>query len=126
MSKSFTSTLLIINVSLAAMITIISIRTVDGGGGDNRLSSWEVLGKDSCRGSMAECVNGEDEELELMMNREIKRRVLATSQYISYDSLQRNSVPCSQRGASYYNCQQGAQANPYTRGCTAITRCRSS
>ncbi|RLN35895.1 protein RALF-like 33 [Panicum miliaceum] len=44
--------------------------------------------------------------------------------YISYLALSRDSVPCSQRGASYYNCQPGAEANPYTRGCSAITQCR--
>ncbi|KAK9919882.1 hypothetical protein M0R45_028456 [Rubus argutus] len=64
-----------------------------------------------------------DEEFEL--DSEINRRILATSNYISYGALQRNTVPCSRRGASYYNCQPGAQANPYNRGCSAITRCRS-
>ncbi|KAF3330261.1 Rapid alkalinization factor [Carex littledalei] len=53
------------------------------------------------------------------------RRFLAgNSPYISYAALRRDSVPCSRRGASYYNCRPGAQANPYRRGCTAITRCR--
>ncbi|CAN6200231.1 unnamed protein product [Urochloa humidicola] len=47
-----------------------------------------------------------------------------TTGYISYLALTRDSVPCSQRGASYYNCQPGAEANPYTRGCSAITQCR--
>ncbi|CAL5084638.1 unnamed protein product [Urochloa decumbens] len=47
-----------------------------------------------------------------------------TTGYISYLALSRDSVPCSQRGASYYNCQPGAEANPYTRGCSAITQCR--
>ncbi|KAL5217562.1 hypothetical protein ABZP36_018246 [Zizania latifolia] len=45
-------------------------------------------------------------------------------QYISYAALLRNSVPCSLPGASYYNCRPGAEANPYTRGCSAITQCR--
>ncbi|XP_050381744.1 protein RALF-like 33 [Argentina anserina] len=64
-----------------------------------------------------------DDEFEL--DSEINRRILATSNYISYGALQRNTVPCSRRGASYYNCRPGAQANPYSRGCSAITRCRS-
>ncbi|KAK7397182.1 hypothetical protein VNO78_18349 [Psophocarpus tetragonolobus] len=64
-------------------------------------------------------------EEEFLMDSEITRRILATSKYISYGALQRNTVPCSRRGASYYNCQPGAQANPYSRGCNAITRCRS-
>ncbi|KAL6146562.1 PREDICTED: protein RALF-like 33-like isoform 2 [Fragaria vesca subsp. vesca] len=61
-----------------------------------------------------------DDEFEL--DSEINRRILATSNYISYGALQRNTVPCSRRGASYYNCKPGAQANPYNRGCSAITR----
>ncbi|VVA09457.1 PREDICTED: RALF [Prunus dulcis] len=36
--------------------------------------------------------------------------------------MQRNTVPCSRRGASYYNCQPGAQSNPYSSGCSAITK----
>lgn len=44
--------------------------------------------------------------------------------FISYAALSRDSTPCSQRGASYYNCRPGAEANPYSRGCDAITRCR--
>ncbi|XP_010550987.1 PREDICTED: protein RALF-like 22 [Tarenaya hassleriana] len=74
-----------------------------------------------CRGSIAECL-AEEEELEL--DSEISRRILAMNRYISYGALQRNSVPCSRRGASYYNCRRGAQANPYSRGCSTITRCR--
>ncbi|CAM0907379.1 unnamed protein product [Alopecurus aequalis] len=47
-------------------------------------------------------------------------------QYISYGALSPDNVPCSLRGASYYsNCRPGAEANPYTRGCSAITLCRS-
>jgi hypothetical protein len=52
------------------------------------------------------------------------RRQLAGNSYIGYDALRRNAVPCSYRGASYYNCRPGAQANPYSRGCSSITRCR--
>ncbi|RDY05128.1 Protein RALF-like 33, partial [Mucuna pruriens] len=61
-------------------------------------------------------------EDEFQLDNEINRRILATTKYISYGALQRNTVPCSRRGASYYNCQPGAQANPYSRGCSAITR----
>lgn len=53
-----------------------------------------------------------------------KRRILATTQYIGYGALRRNSVPCSRRGTSYYNCRAGAQTNPYSRGCSRITSCR--
>ncbi|KAK1428191.1 hypothetical protein QVD17_17020 [Tagetes erecta] len=74
----------------------------------------------ACTGSIAECLGGE----EFVMESESTRRILATTRYISYGALQGNNVPCSQRGASYYNCQSGGQANPYQRGCSTITRCR--
>lgn len=75
------------------------------------------------KGSLAECMAEEDGE-EFGMDTEINRRILATSRYVSYGALQKNNVPCSRRGASYYNCKNGAQANPYSRGCSRITRCR--
>ncbi|KAL4363038.1 hypothetical protein GQ457_04G028730 [Hibiscus cannabinus] len=104
-------------VSLVLVALIIAFSTVDASG-EHHLS-W-IPAKSSCQGSMGECM-AEDE---FEMDSEINRRVLQTTRYISYGALQRNTVPCSQRGASYYNCQPGAQANPYSRGCSAITRCR--
>ncbi|XP_010449887.1 PREDICTED: protein RALF-like 33 [Camelina sativa] len=77
-----------------------------------------------CTGSIAECSLSSSESEEFEMDSEINRRILATTKYISYGALKRNTVPCSRRGASYYNCRRGAQANPYSRGCSAITRCR--
>ncbi|CAM8942683.1 unnamed protein product [Rhodiola kirilowii] len=79
--------------------------------------------RSTCQGTIAECLADDQEEFDL--DSESNRRILATSSYISYGALNRNRVPCSRRGASYYNCQAGAQANPYRRGCSAITRCRS-
>ncbi|KAL5561490.1 hypothetical protein UlMin_031237 [Ulmus minor] len=89
--------------------------------GDKHRLSWVAPSKTGCQGSIAECMVEDAYE----MGSESNRRILATSQYISYGALQRNTVPCSRRGASYYNCQQGAQANPYNRACSSITRCRS-
>ena len=98
---------------------IISSSTVDSSEDHNL--NWVPTRARGCQGTVAECMgNGEFE-----MDSEINRRILATSNYISYDALDKNNVPCSQRGASYYNCKTGAQANPYSRGCSAITRCRS-
>uniref|UniRef100_A0A5B6YRY9 Putative Ralf-like 33 n=1 Tax=Davidia involucrata TaxID=16924 RepID=A0A5B6YRY9_DAVIN len=109
-------------ISLSSMLVaalIISSSTVDATGDHHRFS-WMPT-RPACQGSIAECMaNGE-----LDMDSEINRRILATSSYISYGALQRNTVPCSRRGASYYNCQPGAEANPYSRGCSTITRCRS-
>ncbi|KAG8363850.1 hypothetical protein BUALT_Bualt19G0065300 [Buddleja alternifolia] len=84
---------------------------------------FQTLHRSGCRGTVAECLENDEEEFEL--DSESNRRILATRRYISYGALQRNSVPCSRRGASYYNCRPRAQANPYRRGCSAITRCRS-
>ncbi|XP_052206897.1 rapid alkalinization factor-like [Diospyros lotus] len=76
----------------------------------------------ACGGSVGECV---DMEMEMEMDSEINRRMLAAvRRYISYGALRRNIVPCRRSGASYYNCRRGAPANPYHRGCSAITRCR--
>ncbi|KAL3420397.1 hypothetical protein PVAG01_08896 [Phlyctema vagabunda] len=59
---------------------------------------------------------------------ELDHGILHTRQtqkkYISYGAMRRNTVPCSMKGQSYYNCHPGAQANPYSRGCSSITRCR--
>ncbi|KAJ8749603.1 hypothetical protein K2173_026252 [Erythroxylum novogranatense] len=88
--------------------------------GDHELS-WIPTRASRCHGPAAECML----EDEFEMDSESNRRILATTDYISYGALQRNTVPCSKRGASYYNCQPGSEANPYNRGCTSISRCRS-
>ncbi|KAL9356066.1 hypothetical protein Peur_049319 [Populus x canadensis] len=93
------------------------------GSGDHHLGWIPATRSSICKGSIAECMAEDGEEFE--MDTEINRRILATTKYVSYGALQRNNVPCSRRGASYYNCQRGAQANPYSRGCSRITRCRS-
>lgn len=67
---------------------------------------------------------GEDEEFGFPGGDSVARRVLQGGGYLSYGALRRDNVPCSVRGASYYNCRPGGQANPYSRGCSAITRCR--
>ncbi|XP_052157039.1 protein RALF-like 33 [Oryza glaberrima] len=56
------------------------------------------------------------------------RRALAarkpTNRYVSYSALDANKVPCNKRGQTYYqNCASQQAANPYRRGCSAITRC---
>lgn len=61
---------------------------------------------------------------EMLLDSEAHRRTLAgQGRYISYGSLNANQVPCGQRGNSYYNCQQRGRANPYNRGCSALTNC---
>ncbi|KAL2485800.1 Protein RALF-like 33 [Abeliophyllum distichum] len=100
------------------LVAALLIATSDAGGDE---FSWMPV-KPQCNGSIADCI---DAEGEFDMDSEINRRILATTKYISYGALQANNVPCSRRGASYYNCRPGAEANPYTRGCSAVTQCRS-
>ncbi|KAF8776527.1 hypothetical protein HU200_003242 [Digitaria exilis] len=90
------------------------------------LSTAAGSGRRECRGTVAECLAEEEEDAELGGSpaAESHRRVLQGRGYISYGALRRDNVPCSRRGASYYNCRPGAQANPYHRGCSRITRCR--
>lgn len=109
----------------AILMLITGSWTVRASGDHQHQLGWIPTGVSSCKGSIAECLAAGELEGEFLMDSEISRRILATTKYISYGALQRNSVPCSRRGASYYNCQQGGQANPYNRGCSAITRCRS-
>lgn len=45
------------------------------------------------------------------------------NRYLSYDALKKNNVPCGHRGSSYYNCNKRKKANPYRRGCTAMSGC---
>ncbi|XP_042475602.1 protein RALF-like 1 [Macadamia integrifolia] len=110
---------ILVLVSIFIATFVLSTCRVDAGS-DYHLG-W-IPTRSGCDGSIAECFSGNEFE----MDTEINRRILATSNYISYAALKRNSVPCSKRGASYYNCKSGAQANPYSRGCSKITRCRGS
>ncbi|XP_047973158.1 rapid alkalinization factor-like [Salvia hispanica] len=101
---------------LLLIAAALLLSTADAGGE----FSWIPA---SCQGSIAECMAEGSGEFE--MDSESNRRILATTKYISYGALQANNVPCSRRGASYYNCRPGAEANPYTRSCSAATQCRS-
>ncbi|KAK7344249.1 hypothetical protein VNO77_13642 [Canavalia gladiata] len=111
-----TSSLAFIVICAATTLVAMSWSPTAVAGGEHLGMVWVP----TCKGSIAECLEKEEFELDS----EINRRILATTKYISYGALQRNTVPCSRRGASYYNCRPGAQANPYNRGCSAITRCR--
>ncbi|GLT80954.1 hypothetical protein SLA2020_523640 [Shorea laevis] len=68
------------------------------------------------------CVSTDEEFLLDSISSEATRRHLAQKRYISYNALKANSVPCSRRGHSYYDCRP-QRANPYRRGCSVITHC---
>ncbi|KAL6527379.1 hypothetical protein OROGR_016469 [Orobanche gracilis] len=81
-----------------------------------------------------ETTEGEDEEEEYEDEDGLPRRSLywkarrPRKYYISYGALSANRVPCPPRsGRSYYthNCFRArGSVHPYTRSCSAITRCR--
>ncbi|KAI7725975.1 hypothetical protein M8C21_030194 [Ambrosia artemisiifolia] len=108
---------------LASILLLHAVAAVN----NHRVTFFPTTG---CNGSTAECLSegldlSLEDDNEFLMDSESNRRILATRRrYISYGALSKNNVPCSRRGASYYNCRSGGQANPYTRGCSAITRCR--
>lgn len=129
-SSAFRSRLLTISsflVVLVLSLLVVSSTAVKATGNHHEYwSSWiPTKQAPACRGSIGECMGAGAGGGEFEMDSESNRRILATDNYISYGALQSNTVPCSVRGASYYNCQTGAQANPYSRGCSAITQCRS-
>ncbi|KAK2364655.1 protein RALF [Trifolium repens] len=104
------------------MVAMSIFPTTNGATGEHRLRWEAMVTAPSCQGSIEECI----EEGKFGMDSKSHRRILATTHYISYRALQRNTVPCSRKGASYYNCQTGGEANPYSRGCATITRCRNN
>ncbi|CAO2831967.1 unnamed protein product [Amaranthus hypochondriacus] len=112
------------------IILIISlmllISTVDSSIGGYDLDQWMVSSDSSMVSCQDDGIIGECLEDEFQFDSESNRRMLASRRYISYGALRRNYVPCSRRGASYYNCRPGASANPYRRGCSRIARCRRS
>ncbi|KAL0323053.1 UNVERIFIED_CONTAM: protein RALF-like 34 [Sesamum angustifolium] len=70
----------------------------------------------------------EEEDEEGLPRRSLYWKSPARKYYISYGALSANRVPCPPRsGRSYYthNCFRArGPVHPYTRGCSAITRCR--
>ncbi|PHT60000.1 Rapid alkalinization factor 23 [Capsicum baccatum] len=125
--KSF-SILLILSIFFVVMTVLVSSPAAEASG-VHQLGYFPLTVSSSsspiCDGSIGECLAGEGSDEEFSVDSESTRRMLAyRRRYISYGALSRNRVPCSRRGASYYNCRPGAQANPYRRGCSAITRCR--
>ncbi|CAN0877795.1 Protein RALF-like 34 [Linum grandiflorum] len=101
-----------------------SVLTTSGGGLDFPIA-MSVYGGDD-----GEFEESEDDEEDGGKRRELYwRRWPQQHYYISYGALSANRVPCPPRsGRSYYtqNCFKArTPVNPYTRGCSRITRCRS-
>lgn len=116
MTMAFRLALLILLVSLAAVSMVArsnDLPMVDAG----------VVAEPDGHGLGADVLELDEE---LMMESDSARRQLARASgrgYIGYGALRRNTVPCNQRGKSYYNCRRHQRANPYKRGCTRASRC---
>ncbi|XP_028782549.1 protein RALF-like 4 [Neltuma alba] len=67
----------------------------------------------------------EEEEMMMMMEVGSARRSLqgGKTRHITYDALKSDRIQCGYRGRSYYDCNRRDRANPYRRGCTAVTHC---
>ncbi|KAI3947726.1 hypothetical protein MKX01_034391 [Papaver californicum] len=118
---------------IAEVVVVLSDRT-SSPQQQQQLLEWTT---NASSGSAQSVIMDEDEE-DLAVNGDdiseesIMRRALYTRQkhvyYISYGALSANRVPCPPRsGRSYYtnNCYNARQpAQPYSRGCSKITRCR--
>ncbi|OAY72109.1 Rapid alkalinization factor [Ananas comosus] len=101
--------LLLLLLLLGASIAPISSATTSSGGGDLTWIAAAHGGGELDLGSDAAAAAAAEEEGAR------RRELWGWGGYIGYDALRRDSVPCSQRGASYYNCRPGAQGNPYSR-----------
>ncbi|XP_042487281.1 protein RALF-like 33 [Macadamia integrifolia] len=89
-----------------------------------RNTELNVMPRRVCSGTIVECLSATEMEMEMGMDSESNRRVLAMQKrYISYETLKKDMIPCARPGASYYDCNALRQANPYSRGCEVITRC---
>jgi hypothetical protein len=115
-------------VALAACLLCCAAATTASATGDLAAFSSVLRAAQPCDGTLGECAVGFDEE-EVGGGEGALRRSMAqrqpTNRYISYAALKADQVPCNKRGQSYYtNCASQQKANPYRRGCSAITRCQ--
>uniref|UniRef100_A0A0E0JFA9 Uncharacterized protein n=1 Tax=Oryza punctata TaxID=4537 RepID=A0A0E0JFA9_ORYPU len=133
---------------LALLVVVVAAAAVPSAGAtddDLGVASASASGRrqmasassSTCDGAVGECDVDDEEEVEEMAlmgaagaaaGETLMRRSLAarrpTNRYVSYSALDANKVPCNKRGQSYYqNCASQKAANPYRRGCSAITRC---
>ncbi|CAN6363617.1 unnamed protein product [Urochloa humidicola] len=117
-SKPLLAFLLLLSLLAAASSSASAISD-----GDIPLPLTLLPAAGGCRGSVGECLAGGGDD-EMGLGHHHGRALYDGGGYLSYRALRRDSVPCSRRGDSYYNCRPAAAANPYSRGCSRITRCR--
>uniref|UniRef100_A0ACD5YFN1 Uncharacterized protein n=1 Tax=Avena sativa TaxID=4498 RepID=A0ACD5YFN1_AVESA len=118
-------------LTLALLVVTLVVSATAAAADAGPAAGWMRPGPSSCGGTVEECLGEYGLRRRLNYYEEEQEEVEGDggdyptqTQYISYAALTRDSVPCSVSGASYYNCEPGADANPYSRGCSAITQCR--
>ncbi|KAK2372646.1 protein RALF [Trifolium repens] len=128
---AFSSTLLNLTLTLCLFLTLLNTHVVDAQIEETTLNLMSDT-LDQWPTTMSTHYNNEDEEEEDIDNDDdLSRRSLFWSRvkyYISYGALSANRIPCPPRsGRSYYThrCYEArGPVHPYSRGCSAITRCR--
>lgn len=127
------------SIALLTLLTAFSAVYLLNGGGSEDPPSLDLSSKGSAapvvrshRSSSSSSSSPQEQvRLGAIPSGELMRRQLLQSSsdgsYIGYGALTGDNVPCPpQSGRSYYtpNCQSATgPVNPYTRGCSSITRC---
>lgn len=57
--------------------------------------------KEQCQRSLAECVTKDESQMDSEINNRVLSLASTATYIISYGALERNTVPCSRKGASY-------------------------
>ena len=110
---------------LALLVAAAAVACLPAPASAGELSSV-LLQPRACDGAVGECGVDEDEEMGTGGGEALRRSLMRqpSARYISYAALRADQIPCNRRGQSYYNnCGTMERANPYQRGCSAITRC---
>ncbi|CAM8912918.1 unnamed protein product [Rhodiola kirilowii] len=115
--------LLALSIALTSLVSVVTSSDDDDDDDyDYNRITWitnRTASSSSRQAIIDECRAHEDS---FKFESESNRRILGTSQCISYGAMNRDRVPGNQHGASYCNSTHGAEANTYRRGCSAINR----
>ncbi|KAL2506170.1 Protein RALF-like 31 [Abeliophyllum distichum] len=86
-----------------------------------KTNDLDAMVKNVCVGNINDCSKtAVEEKIDFKSNRRV---LVFQKRYISYDTMRRDTMPCSMPGASYYNSK--GVSNSKIRGFEVITRCES-
>ncbi|XP_023747918.1 rapid alkalinization factor isoform X1 [Lactuca sativa] len=112
-----TNFLLLLVAISAMMLSAFIISPAAASSGGDEFIWMSKQGGGGCKGSIAECLGSGEMEMES----ESTRRILATTNYISYGALQGNNVPCSQRDIfKEFVSQRNSHSSKHAREITSI------